>query len=86
MANLSLLPRDRFLFRSQGKLPLAKNEGFVTAPMKYLIQMSGMLGSGKSSVARALTGKMDALVLDHDDTKSAILNSGVSALTAGAAS
>jgi predicted kinase len=48
--------------------------------------MSGVPGSGKSAVARELGLKLPAVVLDHDDTKTAILESGVSEREAGAAS
>ena len=54
--------------------------------MNYFVQMSGVPGSGKSTLARALASEIPAIVLDHDDTKSAILESGVSESGAGAAS
>lgn len=48
--------------------------------------MSGVPGSGKSSIAKELASQLKAIVLDHDVTKSAILESGVSESKAGAAS
>jgi predicted kinase len=48
--------------------------------------MSGVPGSGKSTIAGELASRLQAVVLDHDDTKTAILNSGVSESQAGAAS
>ncbi len=48
--------------------------------------MSGVPGSGKSSIAKELASQLKAVVLDHDVTKSAILESGVSESKAGAAS
>lgn len=48
--------------------------------------MSGVPGSGKSTLARELASRLHAVVLDHDDTKSAILASGISQENAGAAS
>ncbi len=52
----------------------------------YFIQMSGVPGSGKSSIARGIASQLTAVILDHDETKSAILRSGVSESQAGAAS
>ena len=54
--------------------------------VNYLVQMSGVPGSGKSELARQLARKLPAIMLDHDVTKSAILRSGVSESEAGAAS
>lgn len=51
-----------------------------------LIQMSGVPGSGKSTIARALGERFDLVVLDHDVTKSAILNTGLADKAAGRAS
>lgn len=53
---------------------------------QYLIQMSGVPGSGKSTVARGMASKLHAIVLDHDDTKSAILSTGIEDDLAGQAS
>lgn len=53
---------------------------------KFLIQMSGVPGSGKSTVARKMGLVLSAVILDHDDMKTAILDSGVSETLAGAAS
>ncbi len=52
----------------------------------YFVQMSGLPGSGKSTIARELAPHIGAIVLDHDDTKTTILESGVSPSQAGAAS
>lgn len=51
-----------------------------------LVQMSGVPGSGKSTIARAIAPHVDAVILDHDDTKSAILATGVENDLAGQAS
>jgi len=48
--------------------------------------MSGVPGSGKSTVARGLASALPAIVLDHDVTKTAILESGVPESNAGGAS
>lgn len=48
--------------------------------------MSGLPGSGKSTIARELAAHIQAVVLDHDDTKTTILETGVSPKQAGAAS
>ena len=48
--------------------------------------MSGVPGTGKSTISRLLMKEFPAIVLDHDDTKSALLQSGVSESQAGAAS
>ncbi len=53
---------------------------------QFYLQMSGVPGSGKSTLARSLAREFPAIVLDHDDTKSAILNSGVTESQAGGAS
>lgn len=52
----------------------------------YLIQMAGVPGAGKSTIARALGSALGAVVLDHDITKSALLDAGVADDLAGAAS
>ena len=54
--------------------------------MTRLVQMSGLPGSGKSTVARALAPAINAIVLDHDDTKSAIMAAGVEPDLAGRSS
>ncbi|MDP9374151.1 MAG: AAA family ATPase [Chloroflexota bacterium] len=51
-----------------------------------LVQMSGAPGAGKSTVARAIGRRTGAAVLDHDVTKSALLEAGVAAAVAGQAS
>ena len=48
--------------------------------------MSGIPGSGKSTIAQAIAGTIDAAILDHDDTKSAILSVGIEGDLAGRAS
>jgi len=48
--------------------------------------MSGVPGSGKSTVAQALARELSAVVLDHDDTKTALLRSDVAEENAGPAS
>ncbi len=53
---------------------------------QYLIQMSGVPGSGKSTIARGIAGDLKAIVLDHDDTKSAILSTGIENNLSGMAS
>lgn len=50
------------------------------------VQMSGAPGAGKSTVARAISRRTGAAVLDHDVTKSALLGAGVAATIAGHAS
>ena len=41
-----------------------------------VVQMHGEPGSGKSTLARALAPRIDALVLDKDIIKAALLRSG----------
>ena len=48
--------------------------------------MSGAPGSGKTTLARALAPAVDAVVLDHDVTKSALLEAGIEPPDAGRAS
>ncbi len=43
-----------------------------------LVQMHGEPGSGKSTLARALAPRIDAIVLDKDVIKSALLRTGLS--------
>lgn len=45
-------------------------------PRRFLIQMSGYPGAGKSTVAANLSRRIPALVVDHDVIKSGILESG----------
>ena len=54
--------------------------------MFYLVQMAGVPGSGKSAVAQELARQLPATLLDHDDTKSALLLAGISEVQAGPAS
>ena len=50
------------------------------------IQMSGVPGAGKTTLAHALARRVGAVVIDHDVTKSALLEAGVPVASAGAAS
>lgn len=52
----------------------------------YLVRMSGAPGSGKTTLARTLAPRVDAVIVDHDITKSTLLNSGLAAPIAGRAS
>jgi predicted kinase len=54
--------------------------------MQLFIQMSGAPGSGKTTIAHALAKRIGAVVIDHDVTKSALLDANVPASIAGAAS
>ena len=54
--------------------------------MLLYLQMSGAPGSGKTTLARALAPSVEAVVLDHDVTKSALLRAGVEPASAGRAS
>jgi predicted kinase len=55
-------------------------------PDLVFIQMSGAPGSGKTTLARAIAPQIGALVIDHDVSKSALLEANVPASIAGAAS
>ncbi|PUU72266.1 hypothetical protein B9Z19DRAFT_1011344 [Tuber borchii] len=46
-------------------------------PYKLFIQMSGALGSGKSTMARLLRSAINGMVIDHDVLRSALLESGL---------
>lgn len=50
------------------------------------IQMSGVPGAGKTTIAHAIARRIGAVVIDHDVTKSALLDANVSVSIAGAAS
>ncbi|KAK2762718.1 hypothetical protein FQN54_000892 [Arachnomyces sp. PD_36] len=45
-------------------------------PRRFLIQMSGYPGSGKSTIVKMLSREISGVVIDHDVNKSAILESG----------
>ena len=51
--------------------------------MTYLVQMSGVPGSGKSTTARELGRRIPAVVFDHDVTKSLLIETGMSHREAG---
>lgn len=50
------------------------------------VQMSGVPGSGKTTVARAIGKAIGAVVIDHDVTKSALIEADVPLSVAGRAS
>lgn len=50
---------------------------------RWILQMSGHPGSGKSTVARAIARHTGAVVVDHDVTKTALLEAGVEEPEAG---
>jgi len=52
----------------------------------FLVQMAGWMGTGKSTIAHAVAAATGAIVLDHDTTKTAILEAGIAHPPAGAAS
>lgn len=39
----------------------------------YFVQMSGVPGSGKSTLAKAISNERDFIIVDHDTTKTALL-------------
>jgi predicted kinase len=45
--------------------------------MTFIVQMHGEPGSGKSTLAQALAPRIDAIVLDKDVIKSALLRTGI---------
>ena len=53
--------------------------------MSLVVQMHGEPGSGKSTLAKALAPRLDALVLDKDVIKAALLRSGIAEAQAGPA-
>jgi predicted kinase len=55
-------------------------------PKLVFVQMSGVPGAGKTTVARAIAPSIDAIVIDHDVTKSALLSANVPVSLAGYAS
>lgn len=52
----------------------------------FFVQMSGAPGAGKSTIARALAQHTGAVIIDHDITKSALLDAAVPVALAGHAS
>lgn len=53
---------------------------------QMFIQMSGAPGAGKTTIAGAIAGRIGAIIIDHDVTKSALLEAGVPVAIAGRAS
>lgn len=53
---------------------------------QLFIQMSGAPGSGKTTVANAIATQIGAVIIDHDITKSALLDADVSLSVSGKAS
>ncbi|MEM7334335.1 MAG: ATP-binding protein, partial [Chloroflexota bacterium] len=49
----------------------------------YFVQMSGAPGSGKTTVATAVAPHLKAVILDHDVTKTALLDSGIALSESG---
>lgn len=41
----------------------------------FFLQMSGFPGSGKSTLSREIARRLDAVIVDHDVTKTALLES-----------
>lgn len=58
----------------------------MTEHRRFVIQMAGWMGTGKSTLALAVGASSGAVVIDHDTTKSAILAAGAGDSLAGAAS
>jgi len=54
-------------------------------PLRF-IQISGAPGSGKTTPARAIAPKIDAVIIDHDITKTALLDWDIPIDDAGLAS
>ena len=53
---------------------------------QVFVQMSGVPGSGKTTITGVIAGRIGAVVIDHDVTKSALLDAGVPVAIAGRAS
>jgi len=58
----------------------------MNANKQVFIQMSGAPGAGKSTIAEAIAPQIDAVIIDHDITKSAILKADLPDAVAGKAS
>ncbi len=41
----------------------------------FFLQLSGFTGSGKSTLSREIARRLDAIIVDHDVTKTALLES-----------
>lgn len=57
------------------QLPTQK---IMTSTRKFVIQMSGAPGSGKSTIAKLLAGSIDGVVINHDLLKSFFLDTDLS--------
>jgi hypothetical protein len=55
----------------------------VESKTLYFVQMSGVPGTGKTSIARPLAAALGAVVIDHDITKTALLEAGIPWESAG---
>lgn len=55
-------------------------------PNQFFVQMSGVPGAGKSTIARVVARQTGAVIIDHDVTKSALLAAAVPVAMAGRAS
>ena len=62
------------------------DRGVIDPVRTFLLQMAGWMGTGKSTIAHAAATATGAIVIDHDTTKTALLEAGVPHPPAGAAS